>query len=121
MFSRRETQIKIAALNEGFCAVSSMFKIPDLNVHQKQAIRKVIVDKEDVFVNLPTCFEKLLTYQARPLMFDRVFEQTGHNRKRQFSIHTKGINTCLNEQNCFTVLNKTIALKVATSKYKPSN
>ena len=83
------------ALNKGFRAVSSMFKLPDLNGHQKQAIRKIIVDKEDVFVNLPTGFGKSLIYRALPLVFDRVSEQKGHNRKRGFSIHTKDINTCL--------------------------
>ena len=51
-----------------------MFKIPDLNVHQKQAIRKIIVHKVDVFVNFPTDFGKSLIFQALPLVFDRVSE-----------------------------------------------
>ena len=68
----------MAALNEGFRAVSSMFKIPDLNVHQKQAIRKIIVDKEDLFVKLSTGFGKSLIYQSLPRVFDHVSEQTGH-------------------------------------------
>ena len=106
--------------------MSSIFKIPDLNVHQKQAIRKIIVDKEDVFVNLLTSFGKLLIYQALPLVFDRVSEQTGHNRKRGFSIHTRGINTCLKilpsrmVQEPFST-KLCVALEVATSKYKPGN
>ena len=77
VFATRK-HIKMAALNEGFRAVSSMFKIPDLNVHKKQAIRKIIVDKEDLFVNLPTGFGKSLIYQSLPLVFDHVSEQTGH-------------------------------------------
>ena len=96
-----------AALNEGFRAMLSMFKIPDLNVHQKQAC-KIFVDKEDVFVDLPTGFGKSLIYQALPLVFDRVFEQTGHNRKRGFSIHTKYMFENIAEQNGLTVLNKTM-------------
>ena len=41
---------QIAALEEAFRKASSKFKISELNAYQKLAIRKVFVEKEDVFV-----------------------------------------------------------------------
>ena len=40
----------MAALEEAFRKASSKFKISELNAYQKLAIRKVFVEKEDVFV-----------------------------------------------------------------------
>jgi len=68
----------MAALDEAFHLVSSTFKIPELNSHQKQAIRKIVSEKKDLFVNLPTGFGKSLIYQALPLVFDHVTKQPGH-------------------------------------------
>ena len=45
---------KIASLEEAFHLASSKFKISELNAYQKLAIRKIVVGKEDIFVNLPT-------------------------------------------------------------------
>jgi len=36
----------MAALDEAFHLVSSTFKIPELNSHQKQAIRKIVSEKK---------------------------------------------------------------------------
>ena len=69
----------MAALDEAFRVVSSMFKILDLNAHQKEAIRKIVTEKGDVFVNLPTGFGKSLIYQALPLVFDHTSAISGHN------------------------------------------
>ena len=41
---------QMAALEEAFRKASSKFKISELNAYQKVAIRKVFVEKEDVFV-----------------------------------------------------------------------
>ena len=68
----------MAALDEAFHLVSSTFKIPELNSHQKQVIRKIVSEKKDLFVNLLTGFGKSLIYQALPLVFDHVTKQPGH-------------------------------------------
>ncbi|XP_074624070.1 putative ATP-dependent DNA helicase Q1 [Acropora palmata] len=60
----------MVSLEEAFALVSAKFQIPALNEHQKVAIQKVVVRKKDVFVNLPTGFEKSLIYEALPLVFD---------------------------------------------------
>ena len=44
----------MADLEEAFHLASSKFKICELNAYQKLAIRKIVVEKEDLFVNLPT-------------------------------------------------------------------
>ena len=66
----------MAALQEAFIGVASLFKILELNAHQKRAIQAIVVDKKDVFVNLPTGFGKSLIYQALPFVFDHVNKST---------------------------------------------
>lgn len=68
----------MAVLEGAFRKASSKFKIFELNAHQKLAIRKVLVEKEDVFVKLPTGSGKSLIYQALPLVFDHVTDESGH-------------------------------------------
>ena len=68
----------MAALEEAFIRAASLFKILELNVHQKRAIQAIVVDKKDVFVNLPTGFGKSLIYQALPFVFDHVKKSAGH-------------------------------------------
>ena len=70
----------MVALEEAFRKASSKFKISELDVYQKLAIRKIVVKKEDVFVNLPTGSGKSLIYQALPLVFDHVADESasGH-------------------------------------------
>ena len=46
----------MASLEEDFVSTASKFKIPSLNDHQKLAIEKILLQKKDVFVNLPTGF-----------------------------------------------------------------
>ena len=41
-------------------------------------LEKVFVEKEDVFVKLPTRSGKSLIYQALPLVFDHVSDESGH-------------------------------------------
>ena len=72
------SQIKMAVLEEAFHLASSKFKISELNAYQKLAIRKIVVEKEDLFVNLPTGSGKSLIYQALPLVFDHVSNENGH-------------------------------------------
>ena len=68
----------MAVLEEAFHLASSKFKISELNAYQKLAIRKIVVEKEDLFVNLPTGSGKSLIYQALPLVFDHVSNENGH-------------------------------------------
>ena len=67
----------MAALEAAFHKASSKFKISELNVYQKLAIRKFVLEKEDIFVNLPTGSPKSLIYQAMPLMYDHVSHENG--------------------------------------------
>lgn len=62
----------MAALEEALHLASSKFKISELNTYQRLAIRKFVVEKEDVFVNLPTYTGsgKSLINQALPLVFN---------------------------------------------------
>ena len=66
------------SLKEAFTLASAKFQIPALNEHQKVAIQKIVIQKKDVFVNLPTGFGKSLIYEALPLMFDYTTELLGH-------------------------------------------
>lgn len=60
----------MAALEAAFHKASSKFKISELNAYQKLAIRKFDLEKEDIFVNLPTGSGKSLIYQAMPLVYE---------------------------------------------------
>ena len=64
------------ALEEAFRKASSKFKIFELSAYQKLAIRKVFEGR--CFVNLPTGLGKSLIYQALPLVFYHVSEESGH-------------------------------------------
>ena len=68
----------MADLEEAFELASSKFKISELNAYQKLAIRKIVVEKEDIFVNLPTGSGKSLIFQALPLVFDDISNDSGH-------------------------------------------
>ena len=52
--------LMVTSLEEAFILVSSKFKIPTLNYQQKLAIEKIVLNKKDVFANLPTGFANLL-------------------------------------------------------------
>ena len=56
------------SLESAFRDVCKVFGILDLNKFQKDAI-KCINEKRDVFVNVPTGFEKSIIFQALPLIF----------------------------------------------------
>jgi len=47
-------QIQDGGFEESFAYVSKIFRINSLNDHQKRAIRSVVEDRNDLFVNLPT-------------------------------------------------------------------
>ena len=68
----------MVSLEEAFTLASAKFQIPALNEHQKVAIQKIVMQKKDVFVNLPTGFGKSLIYEALPHMFDYTTELPGH-------------------------------------------
>ena len=60
----------MATFEEAFNVDSNTFRIPSLNARQKTGIRKIVEERKDAFVNLPTGFGKSLLYQALPLVFD---------------------------------------------------
>ncbi|XP_068757874.1 uncharacterized protein [Montipora capricornis] len=68
----------MVSLEEAFTLASAKFQIPSLNEHQKVAIKEVVTQKKDVFVNLPTGFGKSLIYEALPLMFKYAAKLPGH-------------------------------------------
>ncbi|KAK3730394.1 hypothetical protein QZH41_015613 [Actinostola sp. cb2023] len=59
-------------LDDCYRNISQVFRIKEFNSHQKKAIDAIILEKKDVFVNLPTGSGKSLVFQAMPLMFDLV-------------------------------------------------
>lgn len=68
----------MASLQHAFDCVSQKFDIKTLNVHQKEAIKAIINDKRDVFVNLPTGFGKSLIYQSLPTVFNMLKDNKAH-------------------------------------------
>ena len=72
------SETNMASLKEAFILVSSKFKILSLNHQQRLAIEKLVSEKKNVFVNLPTSFGKSLIYQALPLVFDHTINLSGH-------------------------------------------
>ena len=64
-------------LGDGFYLVSSTFKMKGCTGHQKEAPRKIVVVKKDVFVSLPTGFGKAIIYEALPLILDHVTGKPG--------------------------------------------
>ena len=57
--------------------VCQKFTITELNPLQKESIASFVINKTDVFVNLPTGFGKALIYQAIPFIFDALLEAPG--------------------------------------------
>ena len=55
----------MAALDEGFEIAAKKFQIKQFNHHQKEAIRRILEKKQDVFINLPAGYGKSLIFQAR--------------------------------------------------------
>ena len=69
----------MATLEEAFEVVSNTIRFPSSNAQQRAGIRKIVEERKDVFVNLPTGFGKSLLYQAQPLVFDLTSqEEPGH-------------------------------------------
>ena len=68
----------MADLSEAFKKVSNIFQIRDLNENQKLSISKILKERKDVFVNLPTGYGKSLIHQSLPLVFDEVTSESGH-------------------------------------------
>ncbi|XP_022803321.1 LOW QUALITY PROTEIN: putative ATP-dependent DNA helicase Q1 [Stylophora pistillata] len=68
----------MASFEEAFDVVSNTFRIPSLNAQQKTGIRKIVEEKKDVFVILPTGFGKSPLYEALSLVFDLTSQEPGH-------------------------------------------
>jgi len=72
------TIFKMATIEEAFDVVCKTFRISTLNAPQRNGITKIVEERRDVFINLPTGFGKSLLYQALPLVFDLTLKQPGH-------------------------------------------
>ena len=69
---------KMADMSEAFSVVCDLFKISDLNEHQKVAITKLVAEKQNVFVSLPNGLDKSLIFQSLPLVLDSLTKESGH-------------------------------------------
>ena len=61
-----------------FTLASAKFQIPALNEYQNIAIQKTVMQKKDVFVNLPMGIGKSFIYEALSFMFDYTTTLPGH-------------------------------------------
>ena len=68
----------MATFEEAFDVVNNTFKFPSSNAQQKTGIRKIVEERKDVFVNLPTGFGKSLLEKSQPLVFDLTSQEPGH-------------------------------------------
>ena len=68
----------MATFEETFDVVSNTLRFPSSNAQQKTGTRKIVEERKDVFVNLPTGFGKALLYQEQPLVFDLTSQDPGH-------------------------------------------
>ena len=82
-------------MEHAFAKVCEVFGIESLNKHQEDAIKYVVEEKKDVFVNLPTGFGKSLIYQALPLVYSCLQ-----------STFEKNITLCLDTRQPGTVFKK---------------
>ncbi len=58
------------SLESAFVDVCRVFGIAKLSTYQEDAIKYVVNEKKDVFVNLPTGFGKSIIFQALPQVFN---------------------------------------------------
>ena len=58
-----------SCLHSAFRKVCERFGIQRLNRQKEEAIRSIVLDKKDVFVNLPTGFGKSMIFQGLPEVF----------------------------------------------------
>ena len=56
-------------IESAFLDVCNVFGIAKLNKYQEDAIKYVVNEKKDVFVNLPTGFGKSIIFQALPIVY----------------------------------------------------
>ena len=63
------TSYAVEAWKEAFVAVQNQFKISDLFPEQEIAI-KTVMERDHVFINLPTGYGKSLIYQCIPIVAD---------------------------------------------------
>lgn len=69
----------MASFGEALKIVCDKYNLNELNPHQNEALVKFVLERRDVFVNLPTGSGKSMTYLALPLIFDSMFTDTsGH-------------------------------------------
>ena len=68
-----------SCLQSAFRKVCERFGIQRLNREQEEAIRSIVLDKKDVFVNLPTGFGKSMIFQGLPEVFSSLQPERERN------------------------------------------
>ena len=56
--------VTLPCLGDAFYVVSKTLRIPALNAPEKTGVRKIVEERKEVFINLPTGFETPLLYQV---------------------------------------------------------
>ena len=68
-----------SCLQSAFRKVCERLGIQRLNRQQEEAIRSIVLDKKDVFVNLPTGFGKSMIFQGLPEVFSSLQPERERN------------------------------------------
>ena len=68
----------MATFEEAFDVVSNTFRFPSSNAQQKTGIGKIVEERKDALINLPTGFGKSLLYQVQPLVFHLISKEPGY-------------------------------------------
>ena len=68
-----------SCLRSAFRKVCERFGIQRLNRQQEEAIRSIVLDKKDVFMNLPTGIGKSMIFQGLPKVFSSLQSERERN------------------------------------------
>jgi superfamily II DNA/RNA helicase len=69
---------KMASFEEAVRIVCEKYNLKDLNTYQREALTEFVLNRRDVFVNLPTGSGKSMIYLALPLLFDSMHPDNNH-------------------------------------------
>ncbi len=69
---------KMASFEEAVKIVCEKYNLKDLNTYQREALTEFVLNRRDVFVNLPTGSGKSMIYLALPLLFDSMHPDNNH-------------------------------------------
>ena len=68
----------MASFDEAVKIVCEKHNLKELNKYQREALDQFVLKRRDVFVNLPTGSGKSMIYLALPLLFDSMYDTSGH-------------------------------------------